>query len=81
VAAGQVVAAAELVDEEPALGAGAVAHVRQLDDPIDHRVLGRDGLALGGGEQEDGAAVQRGLGLQLLDEDRKCQEFRVRPVG
>jgi hypothetical protein len=68
VAAGQVVAAAELVDEEPALGARAEADVRQLDDAVHHGVLGRDGSALGGGEQEGGAAVQRGLGLQLLDE-------------
>ena len=39
-AAGQVITAAQLVDEQTAFGAGLVSHIGQLEDAVDHRVLG-----------------------------------------
>ena len=67
-AAGQVVTAAQLVDEQTAFGAGLVSHIGQLEDAVDHRVLGRNRQTFRGGQQEHRAVMQGGLGLQLLDE-------------
>ena len=77
--AGQEVAAAQLVDEERSLGAGFVSHIGQLEDPVDHGVLGWHRLAFRGGEEKHRATVQSGLGLKLLDEGLELG-IRCRPV-
>src|SRR4051794_15535032 len=68
-AAAQETAAAELAHLEPAFGTEAVELVAELDDAVHHGVLGGDLFARGrAGEQQGGAAGERDLRLQLVDE-------------